>query len=72
MRSNPLPFIEDVIKENRKMYGEYHPNQRTRDRSMVMVKGVGCVFIGSVEDCKQYIEENEWRYDEKKQLVATA
>ena len=57
------PFIEDVLEEQKIMYGMYHP--RTNRRSVVMVKNVGCVFVGSVNQCQQYIAENEHRYQKK-------
>jgi hypothetical protein len=58
-----MPFIEDVLEEQRMMWGQYHP--RTNRRSVVMVKDVGCVFIGSVQQCQQYIAENEHKYEKK-------
>lgn len=66
-----MPFIEDVIEEQKMMWGTYHPNQRKNGRSMVMVRNIGCVFIGSVQECQDYIRENEYKYDEKKALKAT-
>ena len=60
-----MPFIESVIAEQKMMWGTYHPNQRKRDRSCVMVKGVGCVFIGTVEQCQDYIRDNAWKYEKQ-------
>lgn len=58
-----MPFIEDFIEDQKVMWGAYHP--RTNRRSIVMVKDVGCVFVGSVAQCQQYIAENEHRYEKK-------
>jgi len=60
-----MPFIETVIEEQAVMYGDYHPNQKRRDRSVVMVRDVGCVFIGSIEQCQQYIRDNSYKYEKK-------
>ena len=58
-----MPFIEDVLEEQKVIWGQYHP--KTNRRSIVMVKDVGCVFVGSVNQCQQYIAENEHRYQKK-------
>ena len=58
-----MPFIEDVIEDQKVMWGAYHP--RTNRRSVVMVKDVGCVFVGSVAQCQQYISENAYKYEKK-------
>ena len=58
-----MPYLEDVLEDQKVIWGEYHP--RTNRRSVVMVKDVGCVFIGSVNQCQQYIAENEHRYQKK-------
>ena len=58
-----MPFIEDVIEDQKVMWGTYHP--RTNRRSVVMVKDVGCVFVGSVNQCQQYISENAHKYEKK-------
>jgi hypothetical protein len=56
-----MPFIEEVIQANRKMYGMYHP--RNKFKSMVMVEGIGCVFIGTVQKCQTYIQDNAYKYE---------
>ena len=71
-----MPYIEDVVKENAVMWGEYHSGPsvsslKTPDRSRVMVKNVGCVFIGTVKECQQYIEENEHRYTKNPRRLLT-
>jgi len=58
-----MPFIEDVIEDRKVIWGAYHP--RTNRRSVVMVKDVGCVFVGSVAQCQQYISENAYKYEKK-------
>ena len=58
-------FIEDAIAEQAVIWGDYHPNQKSPGRSMVMVRDVGCVFIGSVEHCQQYIRDNAYKYEKK-------
>jgi hypothetical protein len=58
-----MPFIEDIIEDQKVMWGAYHP--RTNRRSIVMVKDVGCVFVGSVAQCQQYIADNEHKYENK-------
>jgi hypothetical protein len=65
-----MPFIEDFIEEQKLIWGEYLPCRsakalKERDRSCVMVKDVGCVFIGTVEQCQAYIRDNEHRYEKK-------
>lgn len=60
-----MPYIEDVIEEQVQMWGEYHPNRKGRDRSCVMVRNVGCVFIGTVAQCQEYIRDSSWRYEKK-------
>ena len=58
-----MPYLEDVLEDQKVIWGQYHP--RTNRRSVVMVKDVGCVFVGSVNQCQQYIAENEHRYQKK-------
>lgn len=60
-----MPFIEDVLEEQAVIWGDYHPNKKFRDRSIVMVRDVGCVFIGSIEHCQQYIRDNAYKYEKK-------
>lgn len=53
-----MPYIEDLIESQDPMFwGEYHP--RKKHKSVVMQRGVGCVFIGTVEQCKEYMAKNE-------------
>lgn len=63
-----MPFIEEVIEEQRMIWGEYLPARsanglKSPDRSCVMVKAVGCVFVGTVAQCQQYIADNEHKYE---------
>lgn len=55
-----MPYIEDELKARENMWGEYHPTGR--HKSCVMVRNVGCVFVGSVEECKQWMADNAHRY----------
>jgi hypothetical protein len=56
-----MPFIEEVLQANRRIYGMYHP--RNMFKSMVMVEGIGCVFVGNVENCQRYIADNAYKYE---------
>jgi hypothetical protein len=56
-----MPFLEDVLEEQKVIWGEYHPKRR--DKSCVMVRQLGCVFIGTVEQCQEYISNNSHRYE---------
>ena len=58
-----MPYLEDVLEDQKVIWGQYHP--RTNRRSVVMVKDVGCVFVGSVNQCQQYIAENAHKYEKK-------
>lgn len=63
-------FIEDIIEDQKIIWGEYLPKNNARslrdpNRSCVKVKGVGCVFVGSVIQCQQYIAANEHKYEKK-------
>ena len=55
--------IEKAVEEQQTIWGEYHPYQRIRGRSCVMVRKVGCVFIGTVEQCNEYIKNNAHKYE---------
>jgi hypothetical protein len=58
-----MAYIEDILETQKRMYGEYHPKRK--NKSCVMVRDVGCVFIGTVEQCQEYIRNNEWRYEKQ-------
>jgi hypothetical protein len=65
-----MPFVEEVIEEQQPMWGEYLPTSsakglKDRSRSCVKVRDVGCVFIGTAQECQEYIRNNEWRYEKK-------
>ena len=65
-----MPFIEDIIEEQKMIWGEYLPvnnleSLKNPTRSCVKVKDVGCVFIGTVRECQQYINENDYKYEKK-------
>ena len=67
-----MPFIEDVIEEQKEIWGEYLPTRsakglKDRSRSCVKIKNAGTVFVGSVEECQLYIE----RYEAKKNAEKT-
>jgi len=53
-------FIEELLKQREPLWGQYHPSGK--HKSVVMARNVGCVFVGSVEECTQYIRDNKHRY----------
>lgn len=53
-------FIEEVLAENPVMWGEYHPSNRSK--SCVMVRNIGCLCIGTVEQCQEYMRNNAQKY----------
>ena len=64
------PFVEDVIEEQKLIWGEYLPTigakgLTNRSRSCVKVRGIGCVFIGTAQECQNYIRINGWKYEKK-------
>lgn len=60
-----MPFIEEVIQPP-VIWGEYLPGHRLKGRnSCVKVKDVGCVFIGTVQECQEYIRDNAEKYEKK-------
>lgn len=67
-----MPFIEDVLEKQKVMWGEYHPKKKYK--SVVMVRDLGCVFVGTTVECQQYIRDNEHIYEKKnsRRLFATA
>jgi hypothetical protein len=63
-------FIEDIIEaQGPIMYGAYHPQRK--DKSCVMVRNLGCVFIGTVTQCQSYIRDNEHRYEKSTRRLLT-
>lgn len=60
-----MPFIEAVIAERAAerttaLYVGKHP--RDYRKSVVILPQAGCVFIGSPEQCNEYITQNSHRY----------
>ena len=56
------PFVEDVIEEQEAIGAKGLTN---RSRSCVKVKDIGCVFIGTAQECQNYIRINGWKYEKK-------
>lgn len=53
-----MPYIEELLEAQEPMFwGQYHP--RKKHKSMVMQRGIGCVFIGTVDQCQEYMAERE-------------
>ena len=55
-------FIEDKLEERRVMWGEYLGGRWGKRKSCVKIRDVGVVFIGTIEQCQKYIEDNAHRY----------
>lgn len=58
-----MPFIEQVIAERAHVSALYigkHP--RDYRKSVVILPQAGCVFIGSPEQCNEYIIQNSHRF----------